>query len=75
MLLYQTKDNLPLFVLYRGTFNESKVRYIFARKLKIQYASFTDKRNELIKFIYILSFSKRWIGVKNNNNNNNKQTS
>lgn len=63
-----------LYYIYRyrnkSRFNESKVKYIFARKLKIQYAwcTFTDKRNELIKFIYILLFPARWIGAKNNNN-------
>lgn len=74
-LLYHIRDdNLSLFVLYIDIeVDLMKVKqdiYICEKIENTIYASctFTDKRNELIKFIYILLFPETWIEAKNNSN-------
>lgn len=74
-LLYHIRDdNLSLFVLDIDIeVDLMKVKqdiYICEKIENTIYASctFTDKRNELIKFIYILLFPETWIEAKNNSN-------
>lgn len=71
-LLYHIRDdNLSLFVLYIDIeVDLMKVKQDIYLWENWKYASctFTDKRNELIKFIYILLFPETWIEAKNNSN-------